>query len=459
VNLIDDYMKIVTKYTDAPKVFLKASAYHILSTTLGPFFKISASKVDRPNTWFILSSIPGRTRRSTVIEYNSSVILNAYTTYYSRIDSYDSKRSEEKYMNSIIETGTSQGICDKLLHGINNDVHVFNICSHEYGDVLKRICFSSSRIATLLSRLYGGEPFQEDLADGGRTIPSGLYVTMFCGMQRPKMYLNEEMSGQGLLRRMTIIYVKPEDLDMSRWKLPFQDDIDKLDDELKNYSNNLSNMMVEYHHQLGNTRNGMENEKAEKSFLEIELPKKIWSEIGEIARRIDGAIASDSSHFNIYQQNKWETLTKLTVLEALADCAPKNKEKIIVDSHQFRRAQTFMETIQKHTKEMMDELAEQKSNVKESQNVSDMNQVYEKIKRAGPEGIPTTKLLTSTGIKSDVMKGIIKNLIKLGAIRREISVTALGGRPLNMFYATGKSIEIKLKENQQENNNENSSAC
>ncbi len=64
-DLLDDYLNIISEFTDAPDIFLQSCAFHMISTTLGQFFEIYDSHIRRPNLWFILSSIPGRTRSST----------------------------------------------------------------------------------------------------------------------------------------------------------------------------------------------------------------------------------------------------------------------------------------------------------------------------------------------------------------------------------------------------------
>lgn len=77
-NLIDKYHAIVSKYCDSPKEFITGSAYHIISALPGRFFSSRCIPGQpktgmKPNVWFIMSSIPGRTRRSALSKYDTYV--------------------------------------------------------------------------------------------------------------------------------------------------------------------------------------------------------------------------------------------------------------------------------------------------------------------------------------------------------------------------------------------------
>ena len=79
---IENYTNAITEEFDTPKLFARASAYHLISATLGQFFRCThgAAKI-RPNVWLVISSIPGRIRRSTLSNRDSYVLEKAWKIY------------------------------------------------------------------------------------------------------------------------------------------------------------------------------------------------------------------------------------------------------------------------------------------------------------------------------------------------------------------------------------------
>ena len=108
MNLIDEYVDTVSPSLDAPEVFIKASAYHLVSNLLGRFCaSASAPGLSglRPNAWIIISSIQARGRRSTVANYHNHVYELASRKFYEETMTigHDEAltRSKECYIESI----------------------------------------------------------------------------------------------------------------------------------------------------------------------------------------------------------------------------------------------------------------------------------------------------------------------------------------------------------------------
>jgi len=451
MGFIEQYVNLVSKYTDAPEIFVQASGYHIISNTLGPYFRIMSSKCDRPNLWFMLSSIPGRTRRSTIIGYDSTVLQNAWTKFFIETseENISQKVAYQRYMTSVIETGSKQGICDKIVSGIDQGLNVFDVHSHEYGDVLRQMCQHTktqtytSGVDTLLSRLYYGESFVEDLSrrrpkeEGGtidRIIPAGLYITMFAGMQEPKMYLTKDMNRQGLLRRILILHEKTEDMTMGRWKPPLTPMYTEHSNDLKEFASDLVKEMIRYKNALDSLKASFKPKWADDIvLLYADLCDVVRNEINSRAKQQDENLIKDPSDFNIYQQTLWENTTKLTILEALASNAVVGKERttmVIASESHYQKAKEFMDRAQKNTEQMMEDLGVVESDIHVDM---DSDRVLRYIKKAGQEGITTSYLLTRTGYKAYQLQECIRTLLKRECIKVEDSRNKTG-RPGWIYY-------------------------
>lgn len=381
-DLIQSIMKITEEYIDSPSVFHEALAYHLISSTLGRFCEMPDVKVTRPNVWFVISCIPGRGRRSSLINLSSTSYLEAWKLFYEKSKNIDTKEAQENSWRSIIEAGTTQGICDSIVEGCECRINGFNFCSGEFGGILKDITSSkhySSGVDTLLSRLYYGEYYKEDLSrranKKSRFIPEGLYVTMFTAMQEPRHYLSHNASRQGLLRRMRIIYVKPSDFLMERWKSPFHDNYKFCKKELKMLVGNLIvPKMIEM------------NTKQNSELTPMTIDDGVKVKINEIAWKTDKILIEEASDFNIYQQTRWEHLTKYTVLTALSN------GRTHANINDYHKALKFDALIDKHAKEMMDELETTFEVEKENKYC---NRIERKIQKAGPNGISHSLLMNA----------------------------------------------------------------
>ena len=293
-NLIQKYLNIIQKYSDAPVIFLEAGGYQIISTLLGRFFLLKDVKIPRPNTWFIICSIPGRMRRSSALDYANRIIFSGLTEYYFRHDG-DIEFADRlrKFRLSDIEEGSPEGIVDRIQEGIAEGINCYHMTSTEFGGVLQRISGKGYEkgVDSLLSKLYYGESFNQSLSrrSGARSryIPKGMYVTMYSAMQEPSLYLSESMSRQGLLRRIKLIWEKSEDIDMNNWKPPFEKNYNNIWEELKEFAlNDILPFMLEY--------------CTKDKLREIKFTPEVKERINEDSYKIDKALKNDPSDFNIY---------------------------------------------------------------------------------------------------------------------------------------------------------------
>ena len=112
MNLIDDYSKIVGDYTDAPPVFVKASAYSIVSTTLGGFYKPVSVRNKKPNEYIVLSSPPAMGRRSEIIHFTNFTKEYAFRKY---VELKKRDNIDDIIRAISLESGSPQGLIDDII--------------------------------------------------------------------------------------------------------------------------------------------------------------------------------------------------------------------------------------------------------------------------------------------------------------------------------------------------------
>jgi hypothetical protein len=403
-SLIQKYVDIARKYTDAPITFLEAGGYYIISTLLGQFFRIKYSKAYRPNFWSIIASIPGRMRRSEALNLANHVVYCSTIKYLREHEGIQTGEAIYKYRLSDIETGSPEGICDSIEEGIRNDIHTYQITSTEFGGVLKKITGKGYEegVDNLLSKLYYGEQYNQKLSQRGnkpsRFIEKGQYVTMYSAMQEPGMYLTESMSRQGLLRRMCIIWEKPEDLDMKNWKPPLDRkscDIKKVLEELEKFAiNDIVPLMLKY---------------CSKDEILLDFTPDVEERINADAMKADEDLINDDSDLNIHKQTKWEHQLKLSALEAIAE----GKTDFIDYTH-LDSADYFLKRANKNTPKMMESLAMLH---KEKHTESLKIRIRRKIRIAGSDGIIYSDILNAfPGLTTKELRGYISTLLGEGAI-------------------------------------------
>ncbi|MEM3907039.1 MAG: hypothetical protein QXZ17_09305, partial [Nitrososphaerota archaeon] len=235
IDIIEAFENIVSEYTDAPKVFVKLAGYWVASSTLGRYvLDILSPNFRRPNLFIILSSIPGRTRRSMVLSLAKSVYRRALLKFFKLRQYPQGAVSDVEYekaiSDTILEEGTAEGITDHLQNVETYHVHTTNITGEsrlfspeprpivpetfvminpEIGNFFLRMQGQTylTNVFTLFSKLYDGEGGRMYLSHRGRGqprryLPWNIYFTCLGAMQEPNLYLDDFMVRQGLMRRI-----------------------------------------------------------------------------------------------------------------------------------------------------------------------------------------------------------------------------------------------------------------
>ena len=396
--------------TDAPDLYLEAARYWVLSSTLGrhvvvPYFPRPPDNPLRPNTWIILSGVPGIMRKSTVIDSIARIVVKtAWREFYrSTLTRLQPGTIEEMVGKMFIETGSYEGIV-KHIAETQNDIDTFFLISTEWGGLMQ---LSKSReymtgLSTLLSKLYSGEEHVARYAKETRYLRGGLYVTALLGMQEPWLYLDNLVFRQGLMRRMVFVYQKPEDKD--RWLPPLDLRRMQVVEELISVGESLALRM---------------RELDERKPVEARFSAETIRFINDYAQSIEEEIRSNgNSNWGLYAQNLWEHLTKLAVLEALDRGAEIREEgltaHIYVLEEDVQRASSFIERTIPRAREALSVTGTpiRELEVRTSQAAEEL--VRSVIESSGC--ITTTELLRGLRMLKDDLKPIIVNMAEKGDI-------------------------------------------
>jgi len=466
VDLLENYIARVSKRLDAPKVFIEASAYHLVSSLLGRYFRCSFIPGTphvgfRPNTWFLLSSIPGRTRRSTVSNSSTYVykeVLKNHIVQCGFIDNNadnqpndeenkkkrsDNEIAKEHVDDTIIEEGSPEGIMDHI-DITSKYTGAYAISSSEFGSVLSNIQNKDYQkgVSTLLSKLYYGESGtvmlsqrgkdkSPDQKRGKRHIPEGLYVTMFCGMQEPKYYLSPIMVGQGLMRRIMLLYIKTSDMTMETWKKPLEPAREEYYEEFRGIISDFNERMKTYQ-EITQDMHGIN--LIDTIFVDTEF-------INNFARKWDERLITEESYYNIYMQGYWEHLTKLSMLHAISRNGLDKKTGLLrVDREDCRRANDFLTRATKYGQEAIENLGYIEDTVRST--VEPQMRVLNIIKEY-PDGVDQWILYRRLyNIPAKLLGDYLNDLIIQERIVRDQRPPGSGGRRA-VFYKIVEGSERK----------------
>lgn len=309
INVMDRWLGILAKYNDSPTTFRVAGGYSILAVCYGQFYDFPDARGMRPNVWFINSCIPGIGHRSTIINYVNYVIRSAMQEFY--------KNDKDKLRNALIglqiEDGTPEGIADAIIKGQENDIDNFLLCSSEFGGILKKICSSSGGVDILFSKFYYGESYSQSLSQRegkkSRFLKSDYYVNMFSSMQEPDQYLSKSMSRQGLLRRIKILYEKPEDIAKIEHLPPMQEKSREIWSELKKFGVEIGKQM--------RLIKDFKEKTTPHELLPIEITNECRDIINGIERKAFDNVVDRTDDETIYMQTQWEYYAKLSALNML----------------------------------------------------------------------------------------------------------------------------------------------
>jgi hypothetical protein len=430
MDLIDEYIAIVEAQLDAPKVFIESSAYYLVSAVLGPLFYCSSlpgGKLGaRPNLWFILSSIPGRTRRSTINNYCQYVYKNSLVKIHMSKFGISMEDARKNVNGTILEEGTPEGLVD---HIQETGLETYTIVSTEFGSVLQRMATKDYElgISTLYSKMYYGEPHSMMLSQRGkeaknRFLKSGLYVTMFCGMQEAVEYMTRTMSRQGLLRRILLVACLPSEI--TRWAPP-------LDRTRENTYEKLWKMTEIFAARAKKLTEKLETISA--SNFNVVFHPAAETLINEVAKKYDDALTDPLgvTDANIYMQSFWEHLAKLSMICAISrDSFRDEKGDILgwVEKKDVLKALDFLERATKHNRNIISNLDEKREKIISA--THPIEKVFEIIK-SEPKGIVRSELYRRSGMTKKLLETYIETLV----VQERIEIRTIGsiGRPLTIY--------------------------
>ena len=445
MKLIDEIVEVMREYTDAPDSYLYATAFHVVSSTLGwavycPYLPRPSRYQARPNLWIMLSGMPGITRKSTVVGACEYLIRESFKEAW-RQQNPNLTPSELNKMASLlfIESGSPEGIIDHIADSWGA-VPVYVILSSEYGGVLLGMKSRDYMIGmmNLLSKLYYGEGGRMSLSKRGkgkkdRILPSGAYVTMMVCIQEPHLYIDPDMLNQGLMRRIMLIYVKPEDKD--RWKPPLDLGREMIQDKFDEIIQEIATLINEY------------NELQSSGPVLTVFDHDVINEINEYAKLCETMAVKEPGAWSMYKQTWWEHLTKLSIINAISSRKPRSGlggYVIDVKEHDVKKAMKFLEMIEPRTREAISNIVARIVRRPVQQVVGGLEMVYSIITSAGKDGINARELLRRSGMSKKELKEYVINLVEQG---RVIAIKARsksrGRKPIVFFDSKYEVIAVQ----------------
>jgi len=439
MNLIDEYIDLVSPHLDAPNVFIEASAYHLISSLLGRFCaSASAPGLQglRPNAWIIISSIPARGRRSTVANYCNLVYEHASRRHYENIMNIGHDEALRVARDCYIEGGTQEGIID---HISSTDLRTYYINSTEFGAVLQSMIKKDHElgVSALYSKLYYGESgvyrlskkSAETEEDSVRYLRGGKYVSMFAGLQEPHLYITPGMLKQGLIRRILLIYADKNDF--GTFLPPLNDSRSGLRAGLKSYANRLYDVMSRYHDYSKNKADP--NPLLNKTF-DFDYNTDVIKYINDYAKKLDDELLETMSNISSYRQTLWEHLAKYSMLHAIArdnvisvDLGNEVDVHGRIDMEDVLSAKKFVDEATKHSDTIISELGRVEQPLRTSHDP--LERVLSLIRKE--KVISRSKLYRKTKMLSRSLDEVLKTLIEQEMI--DIDSRETDGRP-KIFY-------------------------
>jgi len=438
MNLIEEFVKVTSTITDAPEIFLEASAYYLISTVCG--FKVSCELTPSrggtpPNEWFIISGQPAITRRSTIISIVSKLFTNVYKNvlrggsldFVMSEDDESTKSLSETVADLIIETATPEGLMDH----ITTNKYPMTMISPEYGGVINQVRTRDymSGYLTLMSKLYYGEPHSMKLSKRGkqkierREIPRGVYMTALLGMQEPSLYFDSMFLKQGFLRRILIVHSNPEEkvrfnpyLNLGR-EFQFS--------ALDTFEENLTKHALSFHH---------------GSPIATDSNSNINNKINDFQTKIEKEFIKEQTMANLYKQSMGEHLLKLTTIHAMACREPVYRERgwwLDLKESDYDSAITFLKKILKRSESVVSSISTSfiERSFLSSSGILEM--VMSKISDKGSSGISSEALMIQTGQLHDAL---LKMVITLSKSKRVVANIKNG-----TVYLYAKRYELEVE--------------
>ena len=412
MDLISDYVNTMMQIVDAPRIFIEASAYHFISSTLGkyiicPYIPRALDNPFKPNLWVMISGAPSRSRKSTLIGYERSMLSNAFITYFKLKNPNLLEDDIRKHvMQMFLQTGSPEGISDHISD--NQDLYdEFILISAEWGGVLRQMRGAKTYmegLINLLSSLYSSEDIVWHGAKKTRYIKRGLYVTAIVGLQEPRLYIDRYLLEQGLMRRFLLVYATPKDFE--RWIPPLDMSREAKFYNLKSIYEVVGGLMKEY-----------DNKKP----VSITMTNAVRNFINNYARQVEDKILEDpSSPWSLYVQSLWEHMTKLAILSAAGRKTPQPTGELgymlSVDMTDVQYAYNYIKRIEPNAMMAIASIGAPEIEAPYVNYSSILDRIYSIIVDAGRDGIEFTELLSRTRLLKKDLVEYLKNLIDEGRI-------------------------------------------
>lgn len=448
-GFIDEYVNVVSQITDAPPLFIRASAYWLTSLLFGvnvvcPLATIGTTRV---NVWFMLAGPSGITRKSTIIHGLAKKFFSmAFSKYLVNKLGIDEKEAWKISQMVFIEKATPEGLADhiQLTYGGSSDegepsIDRYSIISTEFGGILK-LCerdYMSGYIETL-SKLYYGEGDiyylsarrVKNVKDRVRQIPEGLYVCALVGIQRLSLYLKPEFFEQGLLRRFIIVCQNVKDKTVRR---------QPLDPMRRIYYTQFEELVDDYIKMVENY-NQFDVQTQRPIQVFVRMGDDVRSKINEYWDQCETEYMRDTQNlWLLYRQSTWEHLLKLTILEAIARTptpTPKFGDlEIKVEMEDYEKAFAFLSKVLARAQVEISAVEARPVTQSLPTSSGKLNFIYSIIESAGQEGISRSDLLVQTGLLKDELKRLIVTLMEQERIVAYKFVPPKGGRSQIRFFA------------------------
>lgn len=447
-NLVDEFSNLIQKYIDTPKVFADAVGFGLSSALLGPFFNSLWVPHGTPNLFIILSSLPGRTRRSTLQsafervykrvhrtemlgkitedyvseelkkEENKDCTPEEFEKNLSEEDRWKiNQKVEDEIRNMIIEEGSTEGLID---HIENTDSDEFIITSREMGGVFLKMFKDGYEqgVGLLFSKMYYGEGATVYLSSrggkkGGRKIKDGLYVTMLGGMQEFRQYITEDAIRQGLARRIIIVYVSKA----KEWMPPIDERRQSFDDELDVFADKIIERR-KYFRERQNSMSPTCNRKTLDIIFHPEVEKNINAFDHELALKLDASPTLE----NIAKQSGWEHLFKLSACYEISKVKnlrglDKDIPHVLICPDSYERAKVFLDIVNENSKGEIDGISDIP---KKTVNIrTPLERLFNLALEKGSDGITVTELLHKTHWFSEDLWKLAMELKQQGRMKME----------------------------------------
>jgi hypothetical protein len=451
-DLVKEFADILCKYVDCRREFAESAGYALISSALGYFFKCPWVPKDssKPNVYIVLSSDPGLFRRSNIQSSMIRVFKTAMKDFF--VDLLKNQPENvgksdielEELATGFINTkvmlyggGSPEGVCDHISNA--KPTKMFHIHSTEFGSTLAKMfgdgrCYEEG-LSVLYSLLYYGEGGTIPLSTRGknnvkRTVPEGLYVTLFVGMQELEEYLrNPKAIKQGFFRRILVVYFGKND-DPAPWKPYIRNDKEDFYEELDRFAKKLLkevNRVREY------VKKNYEMQHEE--IINLLPSDEIINKINSYDEQINGLVRANRSDTNLAKQSYAEILTKLTFIRQIGMCLFKETKddkgtqyQVEISTEAFDLSEKFLQSIGSKVDEALDNIGVKEHVMESTQSMDD--KVFDFIARY-PEGVTKSFITGKKRWDSCDTTASLQRLVEFKKISVESVET--GGRSAQKF--------------------------